>query len=271
MNYNRELQTIDNQEKAYLLGLFYADGNIHSTYNMCRLELSLKDSSLLFHLLKVFPFFGMRQDRNNKLEIHNYQKSLKEDFINNGCLPRKSFENRENLHLPEIPKNLMRHFIRGYYDGDGGCTLSVSQNKIQKRVYIYSASLNFLQEIKTLLESENIICTYSSNTVHNICVGKIQISTKSYKDFYDYLYKDADIFLERKKLKFDEILNTNFFTQQPSPLCKFCKSEKTVNDGYRSYKGEKRWKRYLCRTCNRHFTALLSSNIQNAEDELLEA
>lgn len=26
--YNRELQSIDNQEKAYLLGLFYADGNV---------------------------------------------------------------------------------------------------------------------------------------------------------------------------------------------------------------------------------------------------
>lgn len=25
--YNRELQSIDTQEKAYLLGLFYADGN----------------------------------------------------------------------------------------------------------------------------------------------------------------------------------------------------------------------------------------------------
>lgn len=48
--YNRELQIIDTQEKAYLLGLFYADGNIGLNQNQCRLELSLEDKDLIFHL-----------------------------------------------------------------------------------------------------------------------------------------------------------------------------------------------------------------------------
>lgn len=270
MKYNRELQVIDTQEKAYLLGLFYADGNIHSTYDMCRLEISIRDISLLSHLMNIFPFFGMRKDRETRIEIHNYQKNFKTDLINNGCLPRKSFENRENIHIPQIPKILMRHFIRGYFDGDGGCTLSTEHPKIQKRVYIYSASLNFLKEIIDLLNSENILSTYNSNIVHNIEVGKLTISTQSYQKFYSYLYDSATIFLERKKSKFEEILRTNFFIQQPSLPCKFCGSTNTVNDGYAYYKGKKYRKNYLCKNCKRHFSARLNSNIQNEEDELLE-
>ena len=34
--YNRELQSIDTQEKAYLLGLFYADGNVGINQTQCR-------------------------------------------------------------------------------------------------------------------------------------------------------------------------------------------------------------------------------------------
>lgn len=271
MKYNRELQVIDTQEKAYLLGLFYADGNIHSTYCMSRLELSINDGELLFHLLKLFPFFEMRKDRETRLEIHNYQKSLKEDLINNGCLPRKSFDNRENMHIPSVSDTLLRHFIRGYFDGDGGCTLSKSRNKTQKRVYIYSASLNFLHEIADLLDTYNIKTSFTSHTTYNIEVGKLQISTKNYNEFYDFLYKEATIYLNRKKVVFEQILKTNFFVQQPAPICKFCNSLNTVNDGYTYYKGIRRWKNYLCKDCKRHFTALLSSNIQNAEDELLEA
>lgn len=49
--YNRELQSIDTQEKAYLLGLFYADGNVGINQTQCRIELKLEDKELIFHLL----------------------------------------------------------------------------------------------------------------------------------------------------------------------------------------------------------------------------
>lgn len=204
--YNRELQSIDTQEKAYLLGLFYADGNVGINQTQCRIELKLEDKELIFHLQKLFPFFYIHYDRGTKIELGNYQKTLKEDLVFNGCLPRKSFENKENIHMPDINKDLIRHFIRGYFDGDGGCTLSYSNNKTQKN---------------------------------------------------------------RKKNKFDQILSTNFFMQKDSIPCKFCDSNDTVCDGYDYYKVKKQ--RYLCKTCKRHFTAPLSSNIQSGGDELLES
>lgn len=262
--YNRELQRIDTQEKAYLLGLFYADGNIGENQTQCRIELKLEDKDLIFYLQELFPFFYVHYDRGTKIELGNYQKALKEDLIINGCLPRKSFENKENIHIPNISKLLIRHFIRGYFDGNGGCTLSCSKGKTQKRIYIYSVSIQFLEEVKVELENNNIISEIS--VANN--VGKLTIITNSYTNFYSYLYVDSTVLMDRKISKFNQILSTSFFIQKDSISCKFCSSNNTVCDGYNYYKVKKQ--RYLCKTCKRHFTAPISSNINSGGDELLE-
>ena len=267
--YNRELQIIDTQEKAYLLGLFYADGNIGLNQNQCRLELSLEDKDLIFHLKELFSFFYIHYDRGTKIELGNYTKEFKEDLILNGCLPRKSFENRFNLHIPNINEALVPHFIRGYFDGDGGCTLNTEKSKVQKRVYIYSASLQLLKEFELFMGHKGIKFNNIIESGKDIAIYKSAPSTQSYKNYYDFLYNGATIYLQRKRNLFDKILETNFFTQKESLPCKFCGSINTVCDGFDYYKAKKQ--RYLCKDCKRHFTAPLSSNTQSGEGELLEA
>lgn len=257
--YNRELKVIDTQEKAYLLGLFYSDGNISNNQTQCRLELSLNDRDLIFHLKELFPFFYIHYDRGTKIELGNYSKALKDDLISNGCLPRKSFENRNNLHIPNISEELIPHFIRGYFDGDGGCTLNTQKSKVQKRVYIYSASLPLINEIEDFMKSKGIIFNNITQSGKNIPVYKSTPSTKSYSDYYNFLYNDATIFMQRKKEVFDKILNTTFFTQKESIPCKFCGSQDTVCDGFTYYKVKRQ--NYLCKSCKKHFTAPLDSNI----------
>ena len=271
--YNRELQIIDTQEKAYLLGLFYADGNIGENETQCRITLKEEDYNLIFHLKSIFPFFYIHKyEYRHTIELGNYNKKLKEDLILNGCLPRKSTCNRNMLHIPSISDTLIRHFIRGYYDGNGGCTVSnlESIKKTQKRVYIYSASYYLLKEIQEILNKNNIKTNNLPNvdTSDKIKVYKLTIRTASYKDFYNFIYNDCTVVLTRKitKLKFI-IDNTNFFTKKVSPPCIFCHSHHTVCDGT-YYKVN--LQRYLCRNCNKIFTAPLNSNIQSGEGELLE-
>lgn len=263
--YNRELQFINTQEKSYLLGLFYSDGNVGTNQSQCRIELKVEDKDLIFNLQKLFPFFYIHYDRGTKIELGNYSKKLQEDLISNGCLPRKSFDNKNSLHIPAIDNSIVRHFIRGYFDGDGGCTLTISKGKIQKRVYIYSASIPLLNEIKEILLSNSIL---SSVKIYNE-VGKLEISTSSYNEFYSYLYNDSTIYLDRKRSKYEEILKTKFFVQKVAPPCKFCSSTNTICDGYYYYKVKKQ--RYLCKECKKHFTAPIDSNINSGEGELLEA
>ena len=257
--YNRELQVIDTQEKAYLLGLFYADGNVGLNQNQCRIELSINDKDLILHLKDLFPFFYIHYNQSTKIELGNYEKNLKLDLINNGCLPRKSFENKDNLHLPNINESLIPHFIRGYFDGDGGCTLNTSKSKVQKRVYIYSASYSLLYEFEFYMKKVGIKFNNIVKSGKNIPIYKLVPSTISYKDYFNFLYKDATIYLQRKKNKFEDILRTNFFIQKDSLPCKFCGSLNTICNGYNYYKVKRQ--NYLCKDCKRHFTAPLNSNI----------
>jgi transposase-like protein len=65
--------------------------------------------------------------------------------------------------------------------------------------------------------------------------------------------------MQRKKEVFDRILNTTFFTKKESIPCKFCGSQNTVCDGFTYYKVKRQ--NYLCKSCKKHFTAPLDSNI----------
>jgi hypothetical protein len=271
MDYNNELQSIDNQNKAYLLGLFYADGNISK--NQHHIRLGLTDEDLILLLKEKFPFFRYYiveyiGNRQNMHYLYSGLKVLKEHFISNGCLPDKSFENKTNLHIP-FKNELTRHFIRGFFDGDGGCTYINNSRKEQKRVYIYSNSLIFIKEIRDFLNDNNIDCSITDAK----SVYKLTIFSLSYKRFYNLLYQDCEIYLLRKRILFEKILDSNLFIQRVTPNCKFCNSSNTVFNGNYIYKGIK-LPRVLCKDCKNNFTlktAPQSSNTLSEEDELLES
>ena len=113
MEYNNELQIIDNQNKAYLLGLFYADGNISK--NQHHSKLYIKDKELIDRLKIEFPFFNYYSRENYLFGIQSGKKDVRQHFISNGCLPDKSISNKENLKLP-FKNEFTSHFIRGYFD-----------------------------------------------------------------------------------------------------------------------------------------------------------
>ena len=101
-----------------------------------RLELCLQKNDKK-HLKKfakslnaTYPIKDGIAQRNGKKTFRSvieiYNKELCQDLINYGCVQNKSF----CLKYPLIPYNLNRHFIRGYFDGDG----CISYNKFYKRI-----------------------------------------------------------------------------------------------------------------------------------------
>lgn len=113
---------IDSEEKAYWLGFLYADGCVHSNSN--EISITLKDRD---HLEK----FRKAIKSNNKIgesidkrfssmpKIYHFSikdKQLKSDLIKWGCVPNKSLTLTK---IPNIPRDFVSHFIRGYFDGDG--------------------------------------------------------------------------------------------------------------------------------------------------------
>ena len=132
-------------------------------------------------------------------------KSMVEDLRKLGIVKRKSLI----LKFPNfIEENLIRHFIRGYFDGDG----SICYGKTTKNVHFSIVSTKkFLDKIKCIL-SKNIDL-YSGIYDIKSLKNKSNKSTKrlaitgwnKVNIIMTWLYKDSNIFLDRKHRKFREI------------------------------------------------------------------
>lgn len=193
---------IDTQEKAYFLGILFADGNVHSKYNAITIKLHKKDKNILVKLSNIiFSKIVLYTSENNyvlKFSSHH----MKQKLIELGCVPNKSLK----LFFPQIDAKLYSHFIRGYFDGDGsiyrykndfGMNI-ISTEKFCFSIYeiIYdhvkiSGSVN--KDKKMLSHNNNItsILSYAGN--HRII------------NILDWLYKDATIYMERKYEKYLEL------------------------------------------------------------------
>jgi intein/homing endonuclease len=105
--------------------------------------------------------------------------------------------------MPKISDNLLSHFIRGYFDGDGW--IIVDKNKIP--------AFGIVSGSKEMIESINYFISKNSNIKENKIYNYTSYYNFSYKSYTDiikisnFLYKQSNIYLIRKKDKFDEILN----------------------------------------------------------------
>lgn len=270
--YNNELKVIDSPEKAYLLGLFYSDGCIIENPYTAHIVLHEDDKYLLDILLSKFPFFTLRKTHPKAWSLVCSRKSLVEDLKLNGLYPKKSVDNRDLLRLPKLDKNLVHHFIRGYFDGDG----SVYRQKLgNTKIEIVGTCYGMITDIvKVLYDNRvtvNLTCKYAGTSLRTIDCYKLYTSSdKVSKQFADYIYADCgDLYMKRKYEKLYYIPEYNISERY---ICPRCHGTNTTKGGYRQmtyglvYRGK-------CKDCNKQFsiTAPLSSNIQSGEGELLEA
>lgn len=188
--------TIDTEEKAYWLGFMYADGCVYGD-SYISLELAIKDKE---HLVKFNSFLGkckpIRED-NTRVRCVFKDTQIYQDLNNLGIVPRKSLVLKYPSYS-QVPKHLMRHFMRGYVDGDG--SIYITHNNINISVlgtkeFLYS----FIEE--TGLPKRKL---YESKKGRNVNCFFFQYSGANAKLLIDYLYKDATIFLERKYNKYIE-------------------------------------------------------------------
>lgn len=201
--YNQSFfEHIDTEEKAYWLGFLYADGYVINKRESRNYEvgIQLKASDYL-HLMKFNKSLNGNvqitfKDRERWGKIHRiceiriYCKQMVNDLIQHGCIPNKTFD----INMPIIPDELVRHFVRGFFDGDG----SVFKKKRCYGLYtnITSASLSFLNQLRQVLNNKNINTYIDEDRNHY----KMFTSGKdSSYAFLQYIYEDCNIYLTRKK------------------------------------------------------------------------
>ncbi len=206
---NRDyFSVIDTEDKAYFLGLMYADGNVvlNKTVYRVRIVLQEKDKEILnkFNsylgyekpLKKVYKKVGQNQ---YLLEMNS--SKMGRDLIKLGCIPAKSL----TLKFPtkeQVPDHLIRHFIRGHFDGDG----SIFRSTRNYMTCSISSTIRFNKKVKKIIfKTLKIKCKklYTYKTTHkNFC--NLRIYGPQAKTFMDWLYKDATVYIQRKYDRYKE-------------------------------------------------------------------
>lgn len=204
---------IDTEEKAYWLGFIYADGYVgDSHYNNIvinsidkeHLEKFKKAIAYTGKIRKVNRSGGYKTDKES-YTINFSNPNMCKDLRELGLYPGKSTTMES---LPNIPDNLVRHFIRGYFDGDGSICASKNRSVVKGKLYEYEKPVfnmigtkEFLSEMLIKMPIERCNYAETNNRSENMIYMTVCKRSDVVK-IYDYFYKDSTIFLERKYDKF---------------------------------------------------------------------
>lgn len=198
--------SIDTEEKAYWLGFLFADGNISHTGNRLEVRLSIKDLS---HLEKFRKFLKLTTEirtgicnGNGFCHLAVRNKHLWHTLDSLGCHPRKSLI----LEFPDFSIfsdiKLIKHFIRGYIDGDGCLTIYKGRNSYRTTINLVGTE-KFLTVVRRLFYDEGYIqnksCTNWENKAYSL-----EFSDLPSRRIARLLYEKATIYLERKYNKYLE-------------------------------------------------------------------
>lgn len=197
---------IKSETQAYLLGFIYADGSIskqtkkYSSY--LTIQLAEQDKEILELFVKeIYPSKNILKTSAGYYKITIYSNKLVEDLLNLGVKYNKTYK---ELSIPLIKKDLIHHFIRGFFDGDGSVWKSSPKAKRKQwGAEIITASKQFCNQlINTMNLSYNYNCRKAKVDIHRISFS----GKKRMKFLYNYLYKDANVYLKRKYNKFQDII-----------------------------------------------------------------
>lgn len=202
---------INTEEKAYWLGFIYADGYLTNT-NIVGIELKSTDKE---HLEKFKK--SLKSEKDVKVYIKNSTYGIQENA--RFCFGSKHMSNillnyYGSIHktfegtFPKLKdEKLIRHLIRGFFDGDGSITGAPKDNE-----HIFRPSISFIGQRSTLEYIEDI-SNFKWNWSQRFPEKNIdnwQISIGRVNDclhFLHYMYDDSTIYLDRKYNKYIECLN----------------------------------------------------------------
>lgn len=202
---------IDSEEKAYILGILFADGhNNFPSSNGIEISLEKEDKYILDKIQdEIYTFekppmyevpgkhvrFGNKSylsKPQNKITI--YSKHMAETLHNLGMEHNKS----KTLIFPLLPEASIRHFIRGYFDGDGSFSIL---KKSEQGMFRVIGSESFCKTLSQILSDK---CSANSNVLkrkHSDIYDVVSCGNKQVRRVFEWLYSDCEIKLERKFLK----------------------------------------------------------------------
>lgn len=202
---------IDTEKKAYFLGLLYADGHNQEDKGKVKLALQTPDLHILEEFRKeiksnrpigVVKLSEQNQNHQDSHSVSICSRKMSQRLSQLGCFAKKSL----TLKFPteeQVPSHLLRHFLRGFHDGDGCFSTSMYEsagktNKSYRVSFVSSKYFNDLFKIKIMELLGIYCCVYKKRNQLGIN-GRVQC----YR-YLDWLYENSTIYLIRKYNKYVE-------------------------------------------------------------------
>lgn len=204
---------IDNELKAYWLGFIAADGYVNDTSGRgaapeIKIVLSIKDEQHLYlfreHLQSAHPIARYKLLSGKGAGNEYCRFSLRSAQIAAGLAKHHIARAKtHSLRWPDLPIGLLRHYLRGYLDGDGGLYVrkprkpgyvSVVRFQITSNISFLLSARSFMMEAASLPETKISVHTESEDIGTLIWGGRKQL-----KRIYELLYEDATVCLPRKR------------------------------------------------------------------------
>ena len=199
VNYNF-FDVVDTEEKAYWLGFLYADGYVGK--DGVELSLCKQDEVHLEKFKKSMrsntPIKNKKVNDFPQVRVFISSRYIVEKLHDLGCVQNKSLI----LTFPTediVPKHLIRHFIRGYFDGDGSISVNKETNRYQAS---FVGTESFLNSILKILNKEIGTNAKSLRPCGNAKQTSVSGKQMLIKMFH-YLYDDSTVYLDRKFEKFN--------------------------------------------------------------------
>lgn len=193
---------IDTEEKAYFLGLLISDGNVFTDGTGRQHSISITlDSGDEYILNRFREALGantsVTRDGRGCSQIAIRSNKIAKALEKYGVVPRKSYI----TYLPlNISNEMFPHLIRGIFDGDG--SIQAHQHKTR---FLHAISfcgshklmqdiVDYIQKRLTLMGSINVY-DYKDRELSDFKLQRVQ----DIYTFGEWMYKDATIFLKRKR------------------------------------------------------------------------
>ena len=193
---------IDNEYKAYFLGLIITDGCIHSVENkqsLVCITLQEKDRYILNEFIKqIRSNKKPASDSRGCYSIQVYSDTMVNDLKKYGLAERKSLK---TIFPTNIDKRFYKDLLRGMIDGDGSISYYARRNRKShtKAIRLCQGNKQFLQDIIDFLYNElNIEKVNLYREKENLWSFAYRKDISIIK-LIDYIYDNANIYMIRKK------------------------------------------------------------------------
>jgi hypothetical protein len=182
-------------EVAYVLGFLWGDGHVNNekksiSFSIVRSDLTdIKET--FFKLGKWQSHENKKRDDRQRVGTLSTCNGVISNFLTENDYEEKSLKSPDKI-LALIPENLQKYFFRGWFDSDGGISLSKIDNNPNVSISgSYNQDWNALTDLGRKIGVEFIVTrrTRPTGNLSEINVNKLHHQQR----FLDYIYEGREV------------------------------------------------------------------------------